>query len=203
MEKIFREDNSEDCFLKGNFVDLIPLEIADAQLTLKWRNQDRARFLNRVYSDEKGQVDWIKSRPLSERNFMLVLKSGEKVGMLSLINIDLDNRRAESARFLIGEEEKCAGEPIATEAMFLLYRYAFDYLKLSRIYGHVQASNRMMIKWQKFFGMKEEGVWRSHYKTDDGFDDAILLGILNDEYIHTAKKRFESLIKMGGAHESK
>ena len=55
------------------------------------------------------------------------------------------------------------GVPAAVESMKLLYELAFDELRLQRIYGTVAADNLLMIKWQKFFGMQEEGRLRRHY----------------------------------------
>lgn len=197
IEDVMNNSNDLDLNLKGEFVELSLLEETDAEVTLTWRNKDRAKYLNRVTLNVSEQEKWIRSRPETEKNFVLALKTGEKVGTLSLVNIDLENKRAESARFLIGEEEKCAGLPIAVEAMFLLYEYAFNDLGLTRLYGHIQSSNTMMIKWQKFLGMKEEGIWRNHYISNDGYDNAILLGILREEYFRVARQRFKSLIKMG------
>ena len=50
--------------------------------------------------------------------------------MLSLIGIDRVNAHAESARFLIGEEDAVKGIPVAVEAMKLLYALACDELGL-------------------------------------------------------------------------
>ena len=129
---------------------------------------------------------------------MIVLKSGQPVGMLSLIGVNQANRHAETARFLIGEEEAVKGVPAAVEAMKLLYVLAFDTLGLHRIYGTVTADNALMAKWQKYLGMKEEGRMRDHYFLDGHFQDAIVLGMLADEYRAQALPRMTAMIKMAG-----
>jgi diamine N-acetyltransferase len=114
--------------------------------------------------------------------------------MLSLVDIDHGNRRAESGRFLIGEEDAVRGVPAAVESMLLLYQLAFDELGLQRIYGIVAADNRRMIKWQRYLGMQEEGRLRQHLIIDGRPCDIVCLGLLADEYHSVARPRMTALI---------
>ena len=182
--------------LNGRFVDLRPLAVADAELTLQWRQGARAKLLNLGASTVAEQADWIGSRPTSEYNFIIALKDGRPVGMLSLIGVNPANRHAETARFLIGDEEAVKGVPAAVEAMKLLYEFAFDRLELIRLFGSIASGNPLMVKWQKYLGMKEEGRMRRHYYLDGQFQDAIILGLLVEEYRETTLPRMEALIKM-------
>jgi diamine N-acetyltransferase len=170
------------------------LRIEDAELTLAWRQSDRATLLTRGAATVPEQAAWIASRPSTELNFVIELRSGEPVGMLSLVNIDQVNGRAEPARFLIGEPESVKGIPVAVEAMKLLYDLVFDQMKLQRVHGTVVADNVLMVKWQKFLGMKEEGRLRNHYCIAGHFHDAICLGMMEDEYREVALPRMNALI---------
>jgi RimJ/RimL family protein N-acetyltransferase len=114
--------------------------------------------------------------------------------MLSLIDIDLVHRHAETARFLIGDEQAARGLPAAVEAMKLLYQLAFDDLELVRIYGTVAESNARMIKWQRYLGMVEEGRLRQHLYIDGAWQDAVCLGLLADEYRTVTLPRMNALI---------
>lgn len=181
--------------LLGQHVNLRPLRIEDAELTLAWRQGGRTTFLNRGAQTVPEQMAWIESRPADELNFIIELHSGQPVGMLSLIGIDTVNRRAEPARFLIGDPAAVQGVPAAVESMKLLYQLAFDDLKLQRIYGTVASDNRLMIKWQKFLGMHEEGRLRRHYFLDGHFQDAVCLGLLEDEYRSVALPRMNALTR--------
>lgn len=187
--------NASDVVLRGTHVTLRPLRVEDAALTLTWRRGDRADFLNRGAETLVDQADWIGSRPIDEFNFIIELKSGIPVGMLSLVNIDLVNRRAEAGRFLIGEPSAVKGLPVAVESMLLLYQLAFEKLKLQRIYGTVASDNRLMLKWQKFLGMQEEGQLRRHYFLGGHFQDAVCLGLLEEEYRTIALPRMNALIR--------
>jgi RimJ/RimL family protein N-acetyltransferase len=185
--------------LHGRFVVLRPLRVDDAALTLGWRQSDRATLLNRGATSVAEQAAWIASRPNTELNFVIQLRSGQPVGMLSLVNIDEVNRRAEPARFLIGDPDSVKGLPVAVEAMKLLYELAFDQMELHRVYGTVVADNRLMVKWQKFLGMKEEGRLRQHNFIAGRFQDAVCLGMMEDEYRTVALPRMNALIGAAAA----
>jgi diamine N-acetyltransferase len=183
--------------LVGEFVTLRPLRVDDAAVTHAWRLGERARLLNGAAASLDDQARWIAARPRAEFNYVIELKDGRPIGMLSLVGIDLANRRAESARFLIGDEEAARGVPAAVEAMSLLYELAFDRLGLERVYGLVEARNQLMVKWQKYLGMQEEGRFRRHFHSDGEFHDAIALALLADEYRAVALPRMRTLIKLG------
>ena len=184
----------DDRVLRGEFVDLRPLEVADAELTLRWRTAARARFLNVGAQTVEQQARWIAGRPDSEHNYVIVLKDGRPVGMLSLTGVDPVNRHGEPGRFLIGDEAAAQGVPVAVEAMKLLYRLAFDELGLLRVFGTVAATNTLMVKWQKFLGMREEGRLRQHLFLDGAFHDAVVLGLLAEEYRTTTLPRMDVLM---------
>jgi diamine N-acetyltransferase len=183
--------------LYGEFINLRPLTLEDAELTHRWRQGERAINLNQGAESLESQRTWISSRPDSEYNFIIELKDGRAVGMLSLVAVDLANRRAETGRFLIGEEPLTRGIPAAVEAMKLLYEFAFDTLKLARIHGSVASDNKGMYKWQVFLGMKEEGRLRNHYFINHHFQDAICLGLLEDEYRRSTLPKMRALVALG------
>lgn len=180
--------------LEGEFIRLRPLQVSDAELTYQWRHAARAKYLNKAASSVLDQVKWIESRPTTEQNFIIEMNSGLPVGMISLINIDHVNNHAESSRFLIGDEDAVKGIPAAVESMKLLYELAFDTLNLVRISGIVAENNKLMIKWQKYLGMKEEGRLRKHLCQDGQYFDAVCLGVLVDEYRKITMPRMKVLI---------
>jgi len=183
--------------LVGEFVVLRALTVDDAAITHEWRLGGRAKRLNGAAASLEDQRRWISNRPGSEFNYVIQLIDGPPVGTLSLVDIDMTNRRAESARFLIGDEAAAKGAPAAVEAMKLLYELAFDRLGLERVYGLIAQQNHLMIKWQKYLGMKEEGRLRRHFLMDGEFVDAISLGLLAEEYRAQTLPRMKALLAMG------
>lgn len=180
--------------LEGEFVTLRMMRADDAAQTFAWRQADRARLLNAGAATVEQQAAWIASRPASEYNFIIELKDGRAIGMLSLVGINQVNRHAETGRFLIGDEAAAQGVPAAVEAMKLLYQFAFDQLDLVRLHGTVASGNPLMVKWQKYLGMKEEGRMRSHYFIDGKWQDAVILGLLVEEARAQSYPRMNALI---------
>jgi RimJ/RimL family protein N-acetyltransferase len=183
--------------LVGEFVLLRPLTVEDAEITHRWRHDARALHLNRSAATVADQARWIAGRPANEFNYIIEMIGGPPIGMLSLVTIDLANRRAESARFLIGDEASAKGAPAAVEAMKLLYELAFERLGLERIYGVIEERNPRMIKWQKYLGMVEEGRLRQHMRMDGEFVDVASLSLLADEYRAVTLPRMRGLMAMG------
>lgn len=180
--------------LRGKFVRLRPLRVDDAEQTFRWRQSDRAALINRGAASVAEQAAWIAARPRSEYNFVIELHDGRAVGMVSLVGIDFVHRHGEPGRFLIGEPELVRGIPAAVEAMLLVYELAFGELGLRRVHGTIAADNTQMIKWQKYLGMREEGRLRSHYFLNGKFQDAVCMGLLEDEYRRVTLPRMRALI---------
>ncbi|KQM21460.1 hypothetical protein ASE73_15530 [Sphingomonas sp. Leaf24] len=183
--------------LEGEFVDLLPLVPDHADVTFGWRGGTRARLLNRGAISVEQQCNWIATRPSSERNYLIVLKDKTPVGMVSLVEIDMVARKAEPARFLIGDEDAVRGVPVAAEALLLLYRHAFDVLGLHRLYGTVAAPNQPMMKFHEYSGMRREGVLRDHLFLDGEFHDGMVYGLLEPEYRSVTIRRLQGLVAMG------
>lgn len=186
--------------LVGEFANLRPLRVEDAEMTFRWRHDDRAKLLNSGAPTVEQQARWIAARPPGEYNFIIETKQSRPIGMLSLTEVDLVNRRGEPGRFLIGDEEAAKGIPAAVEAMKLLYELAFDGLGLRRVFGTVASDNARMIKWQTYLGMVEEGRLRDHYFIDGRFQDAVVFGLLEDEYRRKTLPRLRGLIAAGRLH---
>jgi RimJ/RimL family protein N-acetyltransferase len=183
--------------LEGEFVRLRPLRPEDAEVTFRWRQGNRALLLNKGADSVEQQARWIAARPASEYNFIIELKDGRAVGMLSLSAVDTVNSRAETGRFLIGEEQAVQGAPAAAEAMLLLYELAFDQLGLHRVYGIVAGDNTRMIKWQIFMGMTQEGRLREHNFINGRFQDAVFFGLVEPDYRAKARPRLRAMIAAG------
>ncbi len=165
----------------GRFVRLRPLLVGDSELTLRWRLGGRAQLLHLGATTVLEQTEWIRSRPDNELNFVVETKDKSPVGTVSLVGIDLVNRRAEPGRFLIGEERLCRGIPVALESLLMLYSLAFDELRLRRLWGTI-ADGNPILGWHKYFGWVEEGRLRSHELICGRYRDLVIIGASDFEY---------------------
>ncbi|MFO1325287.1 MAG: GNAT family protein [Burkholderiales bacterium] len=193
---------SESQTLSGVHVNLRPLAVDDAELTLRWRTSDRALHLHPGATTVAEQARWIATRPAAERNFVIERRDGRPVGMVSLTDIDTVNRHGMPGRFLIGDEAAVKGIPAAAEAFGLVLALAFDTLGLHRIHGTIASDNVLMIKWQKHIGLREEGRLRDHYFLAGHYQDAVCLGLLVDEYRAVTVHRLSALVRMARVPQS-
>lgn len=180
--------------LEGEFINLRPLRVEDARLTFQWRQGDRANLLNQGAQTIEEQARWIAARPAGEFNFVIETLAHRPIGMVSLVGVDQINRVAEPGRFLIGDELAARGLPAAAEAMKLVYELAFDRLELRRVWGIIAADNRRMIKWQLYMGMTREGCLRRHLSIYGQLQDAVVFGLLAEEYRKVTRPRLNALI---------
>jgi len=187
--------------LVGRYITLRQLCQGDAATTLAWRQGARASLLNQGATSVEEQEEWIAARPSNEYNFLIRLMSDKPVGMISLVGIDPIHRRAEPARFLIGEPEAVKGLPVAVEALKLLYEMAFDRLALHRLHGLVVAENRQMLKWHSYLGMKVEGRLREHQFIGGRYHDMVCVGMMEGEFREIALPRMNALIQAANHEE--
>jgi RimJ/RimL family protein N-acetyltransferase len=189
--------NSESLVkLTGKLVTLRPLVIEDAAITLRWRLSKRARFLQRGAQTEEEQRAWIASQDRTgELNFIIEFK-GEPVGMTALHEISQQNRSAIMGRLLIGEEEKVGSAPVFFETELLLCNYAFDQLKLHKIYGQIMEDNVGMIRTRLYLGYKQDGFLRDHFLHNGVYRGAVMVSLLEDEYRAVCRPKLVQLTSL-------
>jgi RimJ/RimL family protein N-acetyltransferase len=168
--------------LKGKLVALRPITIKDAEITFRWRQEERAIFLQRGAQTVKEQRTWILSRDkASELNFIIECQR-VTVGMIALLDIDQRNKKAVLGRLLIGEKEKVGRKPVFFETELLLFDYAFDQLRLHKIQGEVMEDNITMIRSRLYLGYRQDGILRDHYIFEGVYKNAILFSLLEKDY---------------------
>lgn len=141
--------------LQDDLATLRLMSIKDAPQILKWRTSDRTRFLHEGAKTLDDQIRWMSSRPGNEFNFVIECSCGSRIGMISLVNINLDKAVAEPARFIVEKVFSPGG--FAVSASSLLYDLAFEKLQLSKLVGHIAEQNVGMVRWHENFGMEVTG----------------------------------------------
>lgn len=121
---------------------------------------------------EKWYEDYINSE--KAQVFILIeAETGQRVGTVSLGNIDYKNQKAELG-ILIGEE-KFRGKGFATEAVNALIDFAFNEMNLHKIYLRVFETNSAAINLYTKLGFTNDGVLKHDYFTGGKFIDAIIM----------------------------
>ena len=130
-------------FLSGTRLLLRAIEPEDVSFVYRWENDPSAwgdgcalapysRYAIRTYIEESQRQDIFQSRQL---RLMIVCQNDKSVaGMVDLFDFDPYHRRAAVGIYVDTRYRK---QGMASEALELLCRYAFDFLHLHQLYAHV------------------------------------------------------------------
>lgn len=184
---------------KGHFATLRPLSVDDAEITLKWRQSDRAKMLQRGSQTVEQQRDWIYASNASGDLNFIVEYYGRPVGMESLCNINSIHKTVSTGRMLLGYKLEA---PVMFEADLILCDYAFGTLGMDTIYGDVMEDNLAMINFRLHLGYHKDGVLRSHYLYDGVRKNTVALSVLKDEWASCRAKQVSIISLMSGLDET-
>jgi RimJ/RimL family protein N-acetyltransferase len=175
-------------FLRGDRLYLRPLEESDLPRCQRWINDPSVRrfLLPQRPMDFAAELAWWKNndRDTLPRSLVLaiVLRDGHRhVGNTGLHAIDWINRMAETGT-LIGEAD-CREKGYGSEAKELLLEYAFQTLNLHRINSHTMEFNARSAAYLRKTGYVEEGRLRQAYFRDGEYHDAIIFGLLREDWL--------------------
>jgi [ribosomal protein S5]-alanine N-acetyltransferase len=100
------------------------------------------------------------------------------IGMMGIKNINRVDRNGE-LEYWIGREYR--GRSYTSEAMKLMLRFAFNDLRLHRVYAIVVSSNIPSVKLLERFKFKREAVWRDASRINKSWHDVYSYGLLESE----------------------
>lgn len=182
--------------LKSTHIALSPISLDDLPDLYAWINDRDQVLMNKPYSPihEGHHRDWfdaihhrddviifgirlLKSAELSHDS---VLGLGPLIGSCQLHSINYVHRSAE-LQIRIGDAS-AQGMGYGTQATGLLLDFAFRDLNLHRVYLHVFANNERAIRMYEKIGFVREGIMRKMAHIDGVYIDAVLMGILREEY---------------------
>ena len=138
---------------------------------------------------KQEQLKWYEKAVMDKKNlrFTIVLKeSNEVVGMVTLSEIDWQNRRASHGIKLSSNCPKRQG--IATDAVMTLMKYAFEEMNLNRLDGGRIAYNTASQKLYEKCGWHAEGLKKKALYRNGEYHDQVITGILKEEYLIIKEK---------------
>jgi RimJ/RimL family protein N-acetyltransferase len=114
------------------------------------------------FADKPAFAAWLAEREKLADPFHYVVadKAGRPLGLATLMSIRPDMRVIEVGNILLGPSLQRS--PLATEAQFLLARYAFEMLGYRRYEWKCDALNAASRRAALRFGFAFEGTFRSH-----------------------------------------
>jgi RimJ/RimL family protein N-acetyltransferase len=115
--------------------------------------------------------------------FSIENAEGELIGRIGLAAIDRDNGHAELG-IVIGEPDAW-GKGYGAEATRLMLRFAFEEMRLEKVYLGVLEYNERALKMYAACGFRRDGCRRRHYFHRGRHWDVYELSILRDEFATT------------------
>lgn len=133
---------------------------------------------------QKSIQEWQRDN-IRETALQLVIefkKNKEVIGVIGLKHI---NKKALNASLSYWIGIKYRQQGIATIAITLILKYAFEELKLEKIYTRIAYPNRASYRIMEKFGFKQEGYAHRQIYRSGIFMDRMDFGLLKEEYYLT------------------
>ena len=162
--------------------DLRDLTTDDLEILVRWRNDPR---VNRYLSPRLTQLDaaeaWLKKLRSEPKTWLkAILDNDRLIGYGSVESIHELHRRCELA-MVIGEPEYW-GRGIGGEVLRQMLVYAFEELKLHRVWATVILGNERSERMIKSAGFTAEGRMREAMVISGEFTDLLCYSMLENEY---------------------
>ncbi len=173
----------------NNSVCFREFEERDVDAIFKWKNDENlsrmivGQFHPITYEDAQK---WVKGCMGHHDNFIfwaISTNDNDKriVGWAALAKIDKANQSAETHSIVIADPEYNDGFAWLETEIFM-FNYAFEVLKLNRLYGVSLVGHKMSNQVGDLMFMKTEGFLRQAIYKNDKFYDLQYDAILKDEY---------------------
>ncbi|MCP3932287.1 MAG: GNAT family N-acetyltransferase [Bacteroidetes bacterium] len=182
-----KKEVSEYEIVRGNKISLRPITIDDC-------TQDYVNWLNNPKVNNALETRFEKQTINSIREFVVNMQQSDNSHLFAIIlnktNQHVGNIKVGPVNFnhMFGDISYFIGDPefwnkgLATEAVYLITRFAFQYLQLHKCMAGVYASNKGSCHVLEKVGYNKEGRIVNQYKGIDGWEDHILYGMLSEEF---------------------
>lgn len=172
--------------LIGDKVTLRPISKSEMLYCRKWgRNPRIKRFILQDFgnaSDEEQLKFWRKTRR-SATDLMWSIhenSTARYIGNCGLHKIDSQNLKAELGIFI--GEENLHSRGLGTETVKIIRDYAFQELKLNRVYLDVFVHNPRAIHCYEKANFQHEGTLRKNIKKGNKYLDVEVMSVLKSEW---------------------
>ena len=139
--------------ISGRYVDLRSATLDDAEFTLSIRLDPEIR---KCFPPFEGTLEtqkaWLTRQMQKDNDYFFVViekSTGERIGTISVYDIDFEKRDAETGRLTIKSENPMAN----LEAFLLLHKFAFEELSLQKVHGFILSQNKRALDFNRFFGL--------------------------------------------------
>lgn len=160
------------------------LQEKDNIYMMEWMKDPRVNCFFRFNSENvtiESVTEFINSCAKNKTNYHFAItdNNDKYQGTISLKNIDFD---AKTAEYAIALRYDAQGKGVGKFATEEILKYAFDVLKLNRVYLNVLSDNINAIKLYEKCGFVFEGEFKKHIKIKGQLKNLKWYGILKENY---------------------
>lgn len=160
------------------------LEEKDKKYILEWMKDPRVNCFFRFNPENitlESVTEFIHSSAKDKNNYNFAIVDNDDVylGTISLKNIDFD---AKTAEYAIALRYNAQGKGVGIFATKEILKYAFETLKLNRVYLNVLADNINAIKLYEKCDFIFEGEFKKHLRINGQLKNLRWYGILKENY---------------------
>jgi len=170
--------------LQGEMITLRPIRPDDAEAMWEMlADPEGNRLTGTTRTFSRAEIDaWCASRATAEGRYdFAVTANGDDTFRGEVVLNEVDEVvRSANLRLSMGPTYR--GRGYGTEGIMLMLGFAFDGIGLHRVELDVLSINARAKSLYENLGFRVEGRKRDAYRDGDGYCDAIIMAILEDEY---------------------
>lgn len=170
-------------FIEGKKIYLKSITYDDTDNIVKWRNKEsiKRNFIYQGVFTRESHEQWMQTEVDTGKVVQMIIFTNNDnfpVGSVYLRDIDTLNRKAEYGIFI--GEENAQGRGYGTEAAHLMLEFAFEKLKLHKVYLRVLEENKAAQKSYEKAGFIKEALLYDDVCIHGIYKNIILMGKLED-----------------------
>lgn len=158
--------------ITGEAFALRPLTLEDAPLIVELRtDRQRTKFLHSVSPSLNKQRMWIEGYLRRANDYYFVierLRESTPEGLIGIYDVALDASGGEWGRWILR-----SGSIAAVESAYLIYKFAFEILRLKMVYCNTVVGNKSVVSFHDSCGLINRGIQAAHRTLDSGVVDSI------------------------------
>lgn len=175
---------NKDMVLVGGRIRLRCMTEEDLPLKIQWYNDPEIRktlILDEILELDKT-VQWFQAAQRLETRLDLMIEDqqGRPIGLIGLVQIDPESKSAEI--FIVIGDRNYWAKGVMLEAERLLIGWAFETLKLEKIWAQSRTENIASMITMKKIGFRTEGTLRRHAVIAGRPVDVFQVGLLKEDF---------------------
>lgn len=166
----------------GKRVYIRPITEEDTDLIIAWRNSEAVRpyFIYQKPFTREGHLNWLKTMIETGCGYQFIvckIEDDTPIGCTYLRDYDREHNKIEYGVFLGSEGVK--GQGIGTEILGLTLQFAFETLKVHKVFARAFSDNQASIGSFLKGGFTKEAYLKDEVRVNGEYRDIVLLGIIN------------------------